>query len=103
MDGSIEKYKAWLVACGFTQVYGVDYFNTFLPIAKLASFCTILAIAAKSDWEIKSFDFNGVYLNGKLDEHEEIYMQFPPGYDTQKENMVKWLHKLLYGLKQAGR
>jgi len=49
------------------------------------------------------FDFNGAYLNGKLDEHEEIYMQFPPGYDTPKENMVKQLHKSLYGLKQAGR
>ena len=102
-DGSIEKYKVRLVACGFTQVYGVDYFDTFSPVAKLASFRTILTIAAKSDWEIKSFDFNGAYLNGELDEHEEIYMQFPPGYDTPKENMVKWLHKSLYGLKQAGR
>jgi len=102
-DGSIEKYKARLVARGFTQVYGVDYFDTFSPVAKLASFRTILAIAAKSDWEIKSFDFNGAYLNGELDEHEEIYMQFPPGYDTLKENMVKRLHKSLYGLKQAGR
>ncbi len=102
-DGSVKKYKAQLVACGFTQVYGINYFDTFSPIAKLASFHTILAIAAKSDWEIKSFDFNRAYLNGELDEHEEIYMQFPPRYNTPKENMVKWLHKLLYGLKQAGR
>ena len=45
-DGSVEKYKARLVACGFTQVYSVNYFDTFSPVAKLASFRTILAIAA---------------------------------------------------------
>src|SRR6266571_7011488 len=67
-DGSVEKYKVQLVACGFTQVYGVNYFNTFSPVAKLASFRTILAIAARYDWEIESFNFNSTYLNGKLDE-----------------------------------
>ena len=102
-DGSVEKYKARLVACGFTQVYGVDYFNTFLPVAKLASFRTILAIAACNDWEIESFDFNGAYLNGELNENEEIYMQSLPGYDSPGLTSVKRLHKSLYGLKQAGR
>ncbi len=101
-DGSVDKYKARLVACGFTQIYGVDYFTTFSPVAKLASFRTILAITVCLDWNIESFDFNGVYLNSELDDNEEIYMYPPPGYDSDKTT-VKRLRKSLYGLKQAGR
>ena len=102
-DGSIDKYKARLVARGFTQIYGVDYFDTYSPVAKMASFRAILAIAARHDWDIESFDFNGAYLNGTLNDDEEIYMKEPPGYETQGEHSVKRLHKSLYGLKQAGR
>jgi hypothetical protein len=102
-DNTVDKYKARLVARGFTQIYGVDYFDTYSPVAKMASFRTILAIAARNDWDIESFDFNGAYLNGTLSEDEEIYMQEPPGYETQGEHSVKRLHKSLYGLKQAGR
>jgi hypothetical protein len=101
-DGSVDKYKARLVARGFTQIYGVDYFTTFSPVAKLSSFRTILAIAARHDWEIESFDFNAAYLNGELDDDEEIYMYPPPGYDSDPD-IVKRLRKALYGLKQAGR
>ena len=102
-NSTIEKYKAQLVVCGFTQVYGVDYLETFLPVTKLASFRTILAIATHHDWDIESFDFNGTYLNGTLGDGEEIYMQEPPGYETQGEIFIKQLHKALYGLKQARR
>ena len=102
-DGSIQKYKARLVARGFTQVYGVDYFDTFSPVAKLTSFRAILALAARYDWEVESFDFNGAYLNGELDKNEEIYMQSPPGYNVPGKNTVKQLRKSLYRLKQAGR
>jgi Reverse transcriptase (RNA-dependent DNA polymerase) len=101
-DGSIDKYKACLVARGFTQVHGVDFFATFSPVAKLSSFRAVLAIAARNDWEVNTFDFNGAYLNGELDEGEEIYMQEPPGYEEGDGN-VKRLQKSLYGLKQAGR
>jgi len=100
-DGSVDKYKARLVARGFTQVYGIDYFVTFSPVAKLASFRLLLAIAARHDWDIESFDFNGAYLNGQLDANEEIYMYSPPGYDSNRST-VKRLRKSLYGLKQAG-
>src|SRR6266850_2420191 len=100
-DGSVDKYKARLVARGFTQIFGVDYYNTFSPIAKLASFRSVLALAAWFDWDIKSFDFNGAYLNGELDEDEEIYMQAPSEYEGQGEHSIKRLKKLLYGLKQA--
>jgi hypothetical protein len=101
-DGSVEKYKARLVARGFTQVYGADYFETYSPVAKLTTFRTILALAAQKDWDIDSFDFNGAYLNGELNEQEDIYMKNPPGYDSDEET-VKHLKKSLYGLKQAGR
>jgi hypothetical protein len=77
-DGSIEKYKARLVVCSFTQIFSEDYFDTFSPVAKLSSFQSILMLAARYDWEIKSFDFNSAYLNGELEENEEIYMQGPP-------------------------
>ena len=62
-NGSIEKYKVQLIAHGFT--HRVDYFETYSPIAKLASFCLILAIAAHHGWEVHMFDFNGMYLNGE--------------------------------------
>ena len=102
-DGSIDKYKAHLVARRFTQVYGVDYLNTYSPIAKLTSFRTILTLATRFDWEIECFDFNTVYLNGKLEELEEIYMEQPLGYEEGGAGFVKHLKKVLYGLKQVGR
>ena len=101
-DSSIEKYKARLVARGFTQVYGLDYFNTYSPVTRLTSIRIILAIAVRYDWEIESFDFVGAYLNGELDDNEVIYMQSPPGYKNDAHT-VKRLRKSLYGLKQAGR
>jgi hypothetical protein len=101
-DGTIDKYKARLVAQGFTQIHGTDYFETYSPVAKLASFRTILALAARQDWDIDTFDFNGAYLNGELSKDEDIYMKNPPGYDNN-DGTVKHLKKSLYGLKQAGR
>jgi len=100
-NGSINKHKVCLVAWGFIQVYGLDYFNTYSPVARLTSIHLILAIAVWYDWEIESFDFVGAYLNGELEDNEEIYMQSPPGYDSDPRT-VKRLQKSLYGLKQAG-
>ena len=102
-NGSIEKCKAQLIACRFMQIHGVDYFETYSPIAKLASFCLILTIAACHSWEVHAFNFNGAYLNGELEGDEEIYMQQPPGYETRSAEWVMKLLKALYGLKQAGR
>ena len=101
-DGNINKYKAHLVAQGFTQIYGTGYFETYSPVAKLSSLCTILALAAHEDWDINCFDFDGAYLNGELGKDEDIYMKNPPGYD-KGDSTIKHLKKSLYGLKQARR
>ena len=102
-EGKIEKYKARLVAQGFTQIYGVNYTDTFAPVAKFASIRTILSIAATNDWPIEVFDFNIAFLNGKLDSSDVIYMQQPPGYGNGDRNTVLKLHKAIYGLKQGGK
>ena len=81
--GEVERYKARLVARGFTQIYGVDYYETYAPVARLASFRILLAIAARNGWPIHSFDFDTAYLNSKFDENEEIYIEQPPGYATK--------------------
>ena len=102
--GRIEQYKARLVAKGFTQVHGVDYYDTWAPVAKLASICLLLAIAAQNKWPINMFDFHSAFLNGQLDSDEEVFMEQPQGHE---ESDQKWyvckLFKSLYGLKQAGR
>jgi hypothetical protein len=98
-DGSVDKYKARLVACRFTQIYGVDYFDTFSPVARLVSFRVLMALAVHFGWELEVFDFNVAYLNGELDKGEEIYMQELPGYKSLGE-FIKLL-KVLYGLKQV--
>ena len=99
-DGSIQKYKARIVAQGFTQIEGVDYDETFAPVAKLSSLRTILAIAAEYDLEVHQMDVKCAYLNGELE--QEIFMEPPPGFDAPS-NMVFRLRKAVYGTKQGGR
>lgn len=89
-------------AKGFAQIQGVDYFDTYSFVTRLASFRTILALAARQDWDVESVDFNGAYFNRQLDD-DEVHMQEPPGYETaQGSASVKQLRTSLYGLKQAG-
>jgi hypothetical protein len=102
--GNVVRYKARLIAQGFSQVPGVDYFDTFAPVAKLASIRTVLALAASKDMEIHQIDIKGAYLNGELTDQETIYMAQPPGYHAQNSTgKVCRLRKTLYGLKQSGR
>jgi Reverse transcriptase (RNA-dependent DNA polymerase) len=68
------RYKACLITQGFLQVPGVDYFDTFAPVACLASIQAVLAIAAVEDLEIHQINIKGAYLNGKLTSQETIYM-----------------------------
>ena len=99
--GEIDKYKARLVARGFMQQYGVDYHETYAPVAQLASLWLILAIAARHNWDIDVFDFHSTFLNSKLDDNEVIYMELPPGFDKQGRNLVACLCIAIYGSKQG--
>jgi len=101
-DGTIERYKARLVAKGFTQTYGLDYLETFAPIAKMNTVRVILSLATNHDWDLQQFDVKNAFLHGELE--EEIYMDLPPGYDGQVAvGTVCKLKKALYGLKQSPR
>jgi hypothetical protein len=101
-NGEIERYKARLVAQGFSQQSGIDYNETFAPVAGLGSLRTILALCAQYGLEVAQMDVKGAYLNGELE--EEIYMRQAEGFEVEgKEDWVYKLQKSLYGLKQSGR
>jgi hypothetical protein len=101
-DGSIEKYKARFVARGFSQKEGIDYEETFTPIARYTSIITIIALAAKMKWKLHQMDIKTAFLNGVIE--EEVYIEQPQGFEVEdrKSHLYK-LKKALYGLKQAPR
>src|ERR1700728_1166773 len=103
VDGNIILYRACLVAQGFTQCPGEDFFETFAPVAKIESIRMLLAIAAILDWEIHVIDVDSAFLNSKIPEDQMVYLSQPPGYVAEgKEDFVWKLGKALYGLKQSG-
>ena len=99
-DGSPLKYKARLVAKGYSQVHGIDYNETFAPVAKMDSIRLALAIATSKQWEVHHMDVKCAFLNGDLT--KEIYMQQPQGFSTNP-SLVCRLRNSLYGLKQSPR
>ena len=101
-DGSISRYKARLVAQGYSQELGIDYNEVFSPVARSATIRTLLAVANIHDLEIHQMDVTTAFLNGDLD--YEIYMEQPQGFiDPSKPTHVCKLKKSIYGLKQAAR
>eukprot|EP00253_Pinus_taeda_P002871 PITA_02871 len=100
-DGKVDKHKARLVAKGFSQGEGIDYTETFSPVAKMNSIRLVLSLAASLKWEVHQMDVKSAFLLGDL--HEEIYMEQPIGFIQTDSSLVCRLKKSLYGLKQAPR
>jgi hypothetical protein len=93
VDGSVKKYKERFVARGISQVEGVDYDETFYPIPRYTSICTIISLATSMSWKLDHMDVNTTFLNGEIE--EEVYIEKLEGFVIQNQAM--------YGLKQALR
>lgn len=130
-DGTLERRKARLVAKGFTQKYGIDFSETYAPVAKLSSIRLLLAVAAEQNLILNQLDVTTAFLNGEIE--EEVYMEIPENLRKHLQNIVVkesskedkeifdkaskmledlrkpknekvcLLNKAIYGLKQAGR
>ena len=100
-DGTVDRYKAPLVARGFTQEYGIDYEETFAPVARLSYVRALIAVSAARKWPLFQMDVKNAFLNGELS--EEVYMKLPPGYSHPPgfPHRVFQLRRALYGLKKA--
>ncbi|KAK4397290.1 Retrovirus-related Pol polyprotein from transposon TNT 1-94 [Sesamum angolense] len=93
-DGTIGRQKVRLVAKGYNQIEGIDYFNTFLPVAKAVTVRTLLVVAASLQWHIHQMDINNAFLHGYIE--EDIYMMPPKGYSVPPGHVSK-LRRSLYG------
>src|SRR5207237_10421145 len=95
-------YKARLVAKSFTQVIGLDFGDTFAPVARLEAICILFAYASSYNIKLYQMDVKSAFLNGYI--NELVYVEQPPGFeDPEHPNHVYRLFKALYGHKQAPR
>ena len=103
VDGSVERYKACLVAQGFSQRYGVDYDEIFCPVVRFESLQTLISLAVQNGLKLHQMDVTAAFLNGDL--KEEVYMNQPEGFieEGKEEHLVCKLKHSLYGLKQSQR
>ncbi|GJS10755.1 retrovirus-related pol polyprotein from transposon TNT 1-94 [Tanacetum coccineum] len=99
-NGIVSRNKARLVAQGYNQQEGIDYDETYAPVARLESIRILLAYACALDFKLFQMDVKSAFLNGFI--NEEVYVAQPPGFiDFEKPDHVYKLKKALYGLKQA--
>ena len=99
-NGFVARLKARLVIKSYAQTYGVDYSDTFSPIAKPTSVRLFISLVASYGWDLHQLDIINVFLHGDL--HEEVYIEQPPGFVAEGEiGKVCRLRKYLYDLKQS--
>lgn len=100
--GEVERYKARVVAKGYTQEEGLDYQETFSPVVKMDIVWDVLLISAMHGWKLHQMDVFNAFLQGDLD--GDVYMFQPPSFSSKGESTkVCKLYKSLYGLEQASR
>jgi len=101
-NGNVIRNKSRLVAKAYNQIEGIDFEETFAPVARLESIRILLAFACYKGFKLKQMDRKSVFLNGEL--KEDVYVEQPFGFENQMfPNHVYKLQKPLYGLKQAPR
>ena len=101
-DGSLERFKAHLIAKEYTQAHCIDYQETFIPVGKYNTIRILLSLACNLNWPLNQLDLKNAFLNGELE--EEFNKRIPPGYENRQDaNKVCKLKKSLYGLKQSLR
>jgi hypothetical protein len=102
VDDSVDKFKACFVAKGFSQKEGIDFSETFAPVARYSSIRAVISIAVELGWKIHQMDVKIAFLNGVI--KEEIYIEHPEGFEVHsRASHVCRLRRALYGLKQAPR
>jgi hypothetical protein len=101
-EGKIERYKARMIARGYSQTYGIDYDEAFTPVTKMNTLRILISCVANFGWPLHQLDVKNVFLRGNL--QEEVYMEVPPGMVAAANGgKVCKLKRALYGLKQSPR